>query len=151
MSLKDMFISTKRAKIQRLTLLRDRFVENIPDAQFKYDKYVTKYDAKHGCGTICCIVGWLPEIFPTIFKWAQVGVNYVVKIRQAPNYDFHRHVQRFFGINANVYGYIFEGRELIDKEGRVLQPAVVNMRKVSKKVAVRRMNRAIELIQSDIL
>lgn len=149
--IKNLFINTKRAKIQRLTFLRDSFLRDVPEEKFRYDRYVSQYKKKDKCGTICCIVGWLPMIFPSVFKWLQLGTQIIVKMHRMPSDGFRGQIRRFFGINKNVYGYLFEGMALTNSDGLQLLPAVRNMRTVSKATAVKRMNRAIELIEAGII
>jgi hypothetical protein len=150
MKIRSLFVTTRAAKLQRLTVLRDRFAF-VPEEQFRYDLYVSRYDAKDKCGTICCIAGWLPAIFPTVFKWLQVGTGFIVKIHGWPTKSFTSQIRRFFGLNKNTYSYLFEGKALMSREGKVLRPAVKNIRSTSKLVALGRIDQVIQLIEDEVI
>ena len=37
---------------------------------FNYTMYVTEWDRKHECGTVCCVWGWMPKFVPEAgVKW----------------------------------------------------------------------------------
>lgn len=139
--------STKKQTIARLTLFSKLVKANVPNDQFRMDRYVTKYDAKHNCGFICCLVGWLPAIFPKFFHWIQLGNGWTAKLRHFPTFDPKRQVMRFFGISSELFDHLFAGTELRNEEGRVIAPAVIDMRTISLERAVYRMNHAIRLIE----
>lgn len=146
--MKNIFAKTRSQKLNRLNTLRDRFDRDVPESAFRYDRYVSQYSAEKKCGTICCIAGWLPLVFPKVFKWLQVGREFIVKIHHMPTVGFPKQIQRFFGIDNNIYGYLFQGKALVNLEGRTLYPAVRNMRHFTKNAATRRIDNVIELIQS---
>jgi hypothetical protein len=49
------------------------FLDNLPPEKFNFDRYVTKHE--NGCGTVCCAIGWFPQIFPEIWIWKPIGRN----------------------------------------------------------------------------
>ena len=150
MNIRSLFVTTRSAKLQRLTILRNRFAKDVPDDGFRYDRYVSHYSAKDKCGTVCCIAGWLPMIFPKVFKWLQVGGYFIVKIHRMSTNNYHSQIRRFFGMNKNTYAYIFEGKAL-ELDGRTMYPAVRNMRKVTKLAAIKRIDNVIELVNEGAL
>jgi hypothetical protein len=40
-----------------------------PGKRFDFSSYVSEWDDQHKCGTICCMVGWIPAIRPDLAKW----------------------------------------------------------------------------------
>lgn len=60
---------TKKEVIQeRRDKLLD-FMRNLPAEKFKIDSVVLEIN-KNQCGTVCCVEGWLPAVFPGSFKWS---------------------------------------------------------------------------------
>jgi hypothetical protein len=55
---------TKREKFLAII----EFLEKLDESQFDYGDFVSKTD-DNGCGTVCCVAGWFPAIFPNDFKW----------------------------------------------------------------------------------
>ncbi len=141
---------SKKQALLRLETLRERAGKEIPANGFRMDRYVSKFDRKHNCGFICCLVGWLPALFPDAFKWINVAGNFVVKLLGAPSFDFKAQVQNYFGITENAFNYMFAGRALYDVDGKQLFPAVVNMRNVSIDQALRRVDNVIRLMRQDV-
>lgn len=138
---------TKKQTIARLMLFSELVKANVPNEGFRMDRYVTKFDIKHNCGFICCLVGWLPAIFPKFFRWTLVGSGWISKLRDFPTFDPKRQVMRFFGISAELFDHLFAGTELRNEAGRVIAPAVVDMRTISRDNALYRVNRAVRLIE----
>lgn len=139
--------NTKKQTIARLSLFASLVTANVPNEGFRMDRYVTKYDAKHGCGFICCLVGWLPAIFPKFFRWSQVGSGWIAKLRNFPTFDPKGQVMRFFGISSELFDHLFAGTELRNEEGRIILAAVPDMRTITRDQAVARMNKAIRLME----
>lgn len=52
---------------QRIQKIID-FLETLKPDQFSLDVIVK--ESKNACGTICCIYGWFPRIFPEEFSWS---------------------------------------------------------------------------------
>lgn len=140
----------QKQALLRLETLRTRASNEIPADRFRMDRYVSKFDRKHNCGFICCLVGWLPALFPDAFKWINVAGNFVVKLLGAPSFDFKAQVQNYFGITENAFNYMFAGRALYDVDGKQLFPAVANMRNVSLDQALRRVDNVIRLMRQDV-
>lgn len=46
------------------------FLKELPPEKFDMENYVT--EAKNGCGTVCCAVGWMLAVFPEDFKWRKL-------------------------------------------------------------------------------
>lgn len=46
----------------------DWLEQNIKPNQFDFGEVINEYDSVHGCGTICCAIGWLPKFTPKV-KW----------------------------------------------------------------------------------
>lgn len=58
--------------IERLEKLC-QFLDTLPGPKFDFTYYVSKRDARTGCGTVCCAIGWCPAVFPDEWRWAQRG------------------------------------------------------------------------------
>lgn len=54
---------TKKQKWEALIA----FIDQLREEQFKYSFFVS--EMRHGCGTVCCIAGWFPKIFPKDWEW----------------------------------------------------------------------------------
>ena len=138
---------TKKQTIARLTLFSKLVEANVPKERFRMDRYVLKYDHKRNCGFICCLVGWLPAIFPKFFRWSRVGTNWMAKLHDFPTFDPKRQVMFFFGISSELFDHLFTGAELYNDEGRVMLKAVPNMRTITLDKALERLNKVIRLME----
>ena len=143
-------LRTKAKTLSLLEELRDRAKKDIPNEQFRMDRYVSRFDQKHGCGFICCLAGWLPALFPTSFKWFEDATGYTVRLIGG-TFDLTKAVKTFFGIGDNLFHFIFSGRALHDNNGVELLPAVENMKAVTRDQAVLRLNRAIVLVRAGVV
>lgn len=47
-----------------LKLILDKFKETIKPDQFNFSTYVAYGQPELNCGTVCCILGWFPLLFP---------------------------------------------------------------------------------------
>lgn len=55
---------------EKVQLVLDKFKKNIKPKQFAFSQYVSEFDYENICGTVCCIAGWFPKLFPNSgFKW----------------------------------------------------------------------------------
>jgi hypothetical protein len=45
------------------------FLEKLEDREFNFQKVITIFNNKLNCGTVCCAVGWFPNIFPERVTW----------------------------------------------------------------------------------
>jgi len=138
---------TKKQTIARLTLFSELVKSNVPNEGFRMDRYVSKYDAKLKCGFVCCLVGWLPAIFPKFFRWSQVGPSWMTKLHDFPTFDPKSQVMRFFGISAEVFDHLFAGTELRNEQGRVIAAAVPDMRTIKRDSALYRVNRVVRMME----
>jgi hypothetical protein len=57
---------TKQEKFAKII----EFLKGLKPEQFRYDDIVAEYDKSNNCGTVCCVLGWFPAIFPTNYSWA---------------------------------------------------------------------------------
>lgn len=46
------------------------FLRELPLEKFFFGSVVEQGDL-HGCGTVCCAVGWMPKVFPDRVKWVK--------------------------------------------------------------------------------
>lgn len=141
---------TKAKTISRLQALSARAKKGIPKERFKMDRYVTRFDQRHNCGLICCLAGWLPALFPTSFKWFRDATGWTVRLLGG-TFDMTGAVKRFFGIDDNIFRFIFLGRAMYDNQGYELLPAVESLRTVTRDEALRRLDRAITMIDKGIV
>ncbi len=139
--------TTKKQTIARLTLFSELVKANVPKERFRMDRYILKYDNKNKCGYICCLVGWLPGIFPKFFRWIRVGSNWMAKLHNASTFDPKSQVMKFFGISSEMFDHLFAGSELRNDEGRVILAAVPNMRTISLDKALGRLNKVVRLME----
>lgn len=104
-------MSVVRTKIglNRLNKM-DRVMSKLSDKQFTYKAYIKDRDEgklsldEHKCGTAACAVGWMPYIFPSVFKKTKNNLL---------NIPMKEHVENFFGISMLEYEDVFEGKGLL--------------------------------------
>ena len=91
------------------------FIENLPDEKFEFDEWVTGFDTKNGCGTVCCAFGWTPSVFPESWEWRHDDYHdkdypelktMPIATGRLPEYGDYRH--EFFGVSKKTFGRIFE-------------------------------------------
>ena len=63
------------------------FLEKLRKNKFYYGTLVNKWDNKMECGSVCCAIGWLPAVFPSLWSWANGTLGTGEGLRE------------FFGIN----------------------------------------------------
>jgi hypothetical protein len=60
------------AVADKLQLTLDQ-LKNLSEDYFCYEKFISKFDNKNQCGTICCVAGWYPKWFPHAgLKWTNL-------------------------------------------------------------------------------
>lgn len=63
---------------------------NTPGNGFYFGEYAKKWDFEHECGTVCCMEGWLPTIYPKLITWETTtdksGVFVILKKKSANKY-----------------------------------------------------------------
>lgn len=89
---------TKKEKFKKII----DFLGKLKSSQFNYRAFVQEFDEKNKCGTVCCVAGWFPAIFPKNFKW----VN-----RNSMNSVDEKRI-KFLGIDDKLNWALFYG----DKE-----------------------------------
>ena len=90
----------KKLHRERLLKLAD-FLDTLKRKQFDYSDYVTEYDYKNKCGTVCCAIGWCPAVFPEDWRWRRgVFVNSVGTKNGSTRHDW-------FGLSLSEFEYLF--------------------------------------------
>lgn len=91
----------------------EEFVRNIAEEKFYYDQVVFKSD-EHGCGTVCCAAGWLPNFDGEAFKYVNYGgvevtaIDSMGSLKYAMAYYFEMPVTVIRDIFFNVETYDYE-------------------------------------------
>lgn len=62
---------TREQTLERLREI-EKFVQSLPAAQIRLSDWISETDI-HGCGTVCCVIGWLAE--KRMFGMAPYGSN----------------------------------------------------------------------------
>lgn len=145
-TLGEAFCKGKHQTLARLRFLLSQ-VEKLTDEQFDYSRYVAKYNHKDECIESGCAVGWLPAFLPAVFTHKLVGTSFTVKMKNKPNADTQRQVERFFGITKDEYGYLFAGRDLTNAGGKTILRGVKDMKNVSKASFIKRLRNILTLIE----
>lgn len=76
---------TREQTLERLREIEE-FVQSLPATQIRLSDWVSETDV-HGCGTVCCVVGWLAEkrMFGMAPYWSNMSHNPVAaSIRTVP-------------------------------------------------------------------
>lgn len=80
-------------------------LKTLDESQFDYEVFVSEYDAKNNCGTVCCAWGWMPKFVPE----SGVTWNYGVINIPASIYNWNelteRQVDFMFYAENNPNGY----------------------------------------------
>lgn len=93
--------------IERLRHLASS-LRTLSPSEFNIHDWVTDFDTKKQCGTVCCAAGWLPRFFPLDWEWGP-GHTYTPRLKQISdgvgvvNID----LETFFGISTNQVDFLF--------------------------------------------
>lgn len=92
---------------KKLKLIIDRFKAHIAPNQFKFSDYVTEYDRINNCGSVCCIVGWFPKLFPKAgIIWGSRSLDLVDK----KDGDIKKHLCELLQCSLDLVDYLFYGK-----------------------------------------
>ena len=91
----------KKLTIKRLEKAIE-FWSTLKQHQFNFASYVTKTDHK-GCGTVCCLAGWLPDIDPEYYKWFNRSFYSTTRTGKRT----HKHESDYFGISDELENHLF--------------------------------------------
>ena len=91
----------KMEKITDLELLKKLVagLKTLEDSQFKYRPFVSQYDRKNECGTVCCAWGWMPKFVP------ESGVRWVLEA----DGDVSHHPSDVLEIDGDLIDFMFYG------------------------------------------
>lgn len=56
---------------KRLLKLYDWSKENLNDDNFYFGAYVESFDYQNHCGTVCCLLVWMPKVEPNDWYWTE--------------------------------------------------------------------------------
>jgi len=91
-------------RIKRLQKLHDFLIE-LPEHKFYYGEYVDKCNWDDNCGTVCCAMGWMPEVDPKNWKWGDNG--FIPNLKKGSSTFIRPDARRYFGIGASLYNHLF--------------------------------------------
>src|ERR1043165_9340537 len=116
---KDYHMSKQNNAKERKRLKRYiKFLHTLKDEEFYFNKEVKEFDAKRGCGTVCCAQGWMPRFNPKVFRWSYHKYCTVSPVRvtadSANVITKGTSIFAYFGIDEPDYEQIFLGRGIID-------------------------------------
>lgn len=80
----------------RLLKLAD-FLDTLKTKQFNFDSCIDGRD-NHGCGTVCCAIGWTPAVFPELVDWDDPCLT---------SWNFDQIAYRLFDIGDDAITYLF--------------------------------------------
>lgn len=83
-------------------------IKDLKEEEFKFDLEITK--SKDTCGTVCCIMGWLPKFFPEMdFTWKEYTgfKKLVVFYNNQPLYTSN--LKEIYGLDSKDVSYLFTG------------------------------------------
>lgn len=112
--------------LQRLKDTIDKAKELEPH-QFNLENWVTEYNYKNNCGTVCCIAGWYPKWFPEAgLKWdGELLVSTIhlfpgAAVREWHGFKFDHPIDYIFGFKLvfetiEVNGFTFGYSKYLDK------------------------------------
>lgn len=115
---------------KRLLKLAD-FIEGVKPKMFDIGYIAQKLD----CGTVCCAIGYLPQVFPRHFKY---GVDdylhedvIFISLKKRPDIWDDAAAADFFGLTSNEIEYLF-------------MPQQYQYRNVRPKTVAKRIRRVVE-------
>lgn len=111
------------------------FIEKLPEKKFDIHSMVAKKN-KHGdCGTVCCIAGWLPKVFPGNWYWKKTVSENLYPVRRGSDAaDSICEAMTFLNIPAEERGLFFSYGYPID--GATPRAAAERLRMVAQKAKV---------------
>lgn len=86
------------------------FLDTLEPEKFYFCAVVGDHDAA-GCGTVCCAIGWTPQLFPDMAEWGQTTDGDVVvwsKPGMASDYD--EVASEIFGLPVETCSHLFAPR-----------------------------------------
>lgn len=93
--------------IENLEKILER-VKTLKPEQFNFESYVTEFDEEKGCGTVCCIAGYLPQWFPNC------GLSYKNRWEEmtivSQDHDITTHLKILVGLPYDWINYLFYGK-----------------------------------------
>ncbi len=102
-----MKLITKKG-LQRLIHLRAN-IDTLKEEEFNYSQFVTKFDKKNNCGTVCCIAGHLPRWYPKQWKWHGSDKYPTLKKNEVEFYRTRIDLCTFFETNSDIILALFYG------------------------------------------
>ena len=89
-------------------------VKTLKEEQFRFEEWITEFDEEKSCGTVCCIVGWMPQWFPNcgIKYMYEYGYLELCVEDEIDSYErIMSHLSTLLGIPLNVVEYLFAGKQ----------------------------------------
>lgn len=111
------------------------FLKTLDKDKFSFHKVVDKYE--NGCGTVCCVVGWFPKIFPDLVEWTatpskfnDVLMYYIKPKNINKELNFDEIASPILNIDDGICGYLFTPNRqdllttmsIVDDEYKYLTP-----------------------------
>lgn len=77
------------------------FLEKMDNEKFYFGDFVSEFDEKKECGTVCCALGWMPAIDPTNFYWDGVGLEMTKEESEHPGFN------NYFNLSEDSVDHLF--------------------------------------------
>lgn len=100
----------------RIEKLAD-FLYDLTSERFKISDWVASWrveDDGRTCGTVCCAIGWCPEVFPEDWEW-RGGIPYPSLRSEDVCRSVRENIRTFFGVDLGnaVLGWGYPEREAV--------------------------------------
>jgi len=100
----------KSTRINRLQKLHD-FLVQLPPKKFAIKEWVTRFNQKNECGTVCCAIGWMPTVDKRNWEWD--NITETPKLKGKGFNWTATHGNLYFGIGDTLFNHIFlRGRQI---------------------------------------
>lgn len=63
------------------------FLKILNPRKFDFGDVISKWDREKKCGSVCCVIGWVPAIFPRLVKWSgslETSSQFKIKGKRGP-------------------------------------------------------------------
>lgn len=128
-------------------------MKTLKNTQFHYSVFVSKYDEKSECGTVCCVAGWYGNWFKEhgffyyqenhFFDFRSIGR----KTESGVNYEIGEILGEYHGLSYSIISTLFYGKDLRCENGTLVDNSILN----GLPNVIRVFERVYELLEKEVI